>query len=71
MSSYSSNILIDHDGTAKLSDGCLDCNGSVHAQNTLPSYVGKIGYCCNEALCGKVTPANDIYSFGAVSTITH
>ncbi|EDV29342.1 uncharacterized protein TRIADDRAFT_51564 [Trichoplax adhaerens] len=67
----STNVLIDNNGSAKISDGCLDFTGSVHAQSTLPSHVGKIGYCCNEALCGKVIPANDIYSFGARDYLMH
>ncbi|XP_065023698.1 probable serine/threonine-protein kinase PBL23 [Musa acuminata AAA Group] len=63
-----SNILIDEDYNAKLSDFGLAKIGPVGDKNHVSTRVmGTYGYCAPEyALTGQLTKMSDVYSFGVV-----
>jgi serine/threonine protein kinase len=63
-----SNILLDEDFNAKLSDFGLAKLGPIGDQSHVSTRVmGTYGYCAPEyAMTGKLTKMSDIYSFGVV-----
>ncbi|EDV29340.1 uncharacterized protein TRIADDRAFT_51561 [Trichoplax adhaerens] len=64
------NVLIDRSkGIAKLSDGCINNGNDTQVKLALSTQIDKIGYCCEEALAGRIAFSNDIFSFGAICLV--
>ncbi|EDV24517.1 uncharacterized protein TRIADDRAFT_56391 [Trichoplax adhaerens] len=66
----SNNILLDMDGTVKLSHGCMESiilsHGYPIVKRPLRKYPEKLGYFSTNAIANDIIKSNDIYSYGAV-----